>query len=207
MKYRLLAGFIALASGTFLWWFASTRPQFATASGFGSPLSVKAAAASSAPTPAATSLEAATAGPADSTEDSTVEETISTVPAEMAQAKRAVTTLAAAEEPSDGPELAPGLTPVTVLENMRTVFRQYTLRFGANPVGNNLEITQALGGGNPRQVNFLQPDDGQRLNARGELVDNWGTPYFFHQVSGSVMEIHSAGPDRRLWTADDLVIK
>jgi len=36
-------------------------------------------------------------------------------------------------------------------------------------------------------------------------VDPWGTPYFFHQLSGKEMEIHSAGPDKMMWTADDLV--
>ena len=54
---------------------------------------------------------------------------------------------------------------------------------------------------------FLNPDDGARVNARGELVDNWDTPYFFHQLSRTEMEIRSAGPDRRMWTADDLVLK
>lgn len=100
-----------------------------------------------------------------------------------------------------------GLTPETVLENTRSVFRQYASRFGGNPVGTNPEITAALNGGNPKQVNFLKPEDGLRINSRGELIDSWGTPYFFHQLSANEMEIHSAGPDRAMWTADDLVIK
>jgi hypothetical protein len=33
------------------------------------------------------------------------------------------------------------------------------------------------------------------------------TPRQMHQLSGTVMEIRSAGPDRRMWTADDLVVK
>lgn len=119
-------------------------------------------------------------------------------------------TLAAAEESPPGPELGDlnsGLTPTTVLENMRGVFRQYNLRFHENPVGDNAEITRILSGENPKHVVFLQPDDGMRVNARGELVDNWGTPYFFHQLSRSEMEIRSAGPDNRMWTSDDLVMK
>ena len=106
-----------------------------------------------------------------------------------------------------GPELGPGLTPATVLENMRGMFHQYHLRFGANPVGDNQEITRALNGGNPGEVVFLNADDGARVNERGELIDNWGTAYFFHQLSAREMEIHSAGPDRQMWTGDDLVIK
>jgi hypothetical protein len=94
-----------------------------------------------------------------------------------------------------------------VLENMRRAVRNYGSRFGGNPVGTNLEITRALAGDNPKQVNFLNPDDGLRVNADGELVDPWGTPYFFHQLSGTEMEIHSAGPDKKMWTDDDLVTK
>lgn len=118
--------------------------------------------------------------------------------------------LAAVEETPAGPEvgeLNSGLTPTVVLENVRGVFRQYHLRFHENPVGDNAEITRILSGENPKQVVFLQPDDGMRVNTRGELVDNWGTPYFFHQLSRSEMEIRSAGPDNRMWTSDDLVMK
>ena len=118
--------------------------------------------------------------------------------------------LAAVEEPTTGPELGEpgsGLTPVAALDNLRSVFRQYSSRLGGNPVGDNVEITAALNGRNSRQVVFLNPEDGVRINARGELVDNWNTPYFFHQLSRTEMEIRSAGSDRRMWTADDLVIK
>ena len=97
--------------------------------------------------------------------------------------------------------------PETVMENMRTVFHSYASMFGGNPVGTNPEITAALDGNNRKQAHFLNAEDGQRLNSRGELIDPWGTPYFFHQLSGTEMEIHSAGPDKVMWTADDLVIK
>ncbi len=93
----------------------------------------------------------------------------------------------------------------TVLENMRRAIRNYGSRFGGNPVGTNPEITRALAGENPKRVNFLNADDGLRVNTDGELVDAWGTPYFFHQLSGTEMEIHSAGPDKKMWTDDDLV--
>jgi hypothetical protein len=110
-------------------------------------------------------------------------------------------------ETAPGPELAPGLTPVAVLQNLRTTFHNYAARLGGNPVGTNPEITASLNGSNPRHIVFLNADDGARINDAGELVDNWGTPYFFHQLSRREMEIHSAGPDRKLWTADDLVIR
>jgi hypothetical protein len=95
--------------------------------------------------------------------------------------------------------------PATVLENVRRAIRQYGDMFGGNPVGNNAEITAALVGDNPRHINFIQAEAGMRLNENGEMVDPWGTPYFFHQLSGHDMEIRSAGKDRKMWTFDDLV--
>jgi hypothetical protein len=112
--------------------------------------------------------------------------------------------------PATVPPLAPELrdiAPLTVLENMRTTFHQYASVFGGNPVGTNPEITLALMGENPKHINFLSRADGNRVNSNGELVDLWGTPYFFHQLSAKVMEIRSAGPDRKMWTDDDLVIR
>jgi len=97
--------------------------------------------------------------------------------------------------------------PDTVLQNAGRAVRQFGLMFGGNPVGTNPEITQQLSGQNSKHINFLSAEAGLRINANGELVDPWGTPFFFHQLSGREMEIHSAGPDRVLWTADDLVAK
>ena len=99
------------------------------------------------------------------------------------------------------------LPPVTVMENVRRVFRDYAARFGGNPVGTNPEITRALTGDNPRQVNFLAEESGVRVNDKGELVDPWGVPFFLHQLSAKEMEIRSAGPDQRMWTDDDLVTR
>lgn len=71
-----------------------------------------------------------------------------------------------------------------------------------NPVGENHEITAALTGANRHEFAFL-PKRHRAINARGELCDRWGTPFRFHQVSGTHMEIRSAGPDRKFATADD----
>ena len=90
---------------------------------------------------------------------------------------------------------------------MSTTIRQYGSMFDGNPVGTNLEITRALDGENPKETRFLRPEAGMRTNNIGELIDSWGTPYFFHQLSGHEMEIRSAGPDRIMWTSDDLVTR
>jgi hypothetical protein len=106
------------------------------------------------------------------------------------------------------PESSPVNLPAeTVLENVRGTIRNYGSMFDGNPVGTNPEITAALNGDNPKGVHFLDPEKGMRVDSKGELVDPWGTPFFFHQLSGSETEIRSAGPDKQMWTGDDLVIK
>jgi len=74
-----------------------------------------------------------------------------------------------------------------------------------NPIGENREITAALTGKNKLGFAFIPPDC-PAINAKGELCDRWGTPYFFHQLSGQRMGIRSAGPDKEMWTADDQVL-
>ncbi len=92
------------------------------------------------------------------------------------------------------------------LEGVQFMLRDFRTRIGENPVGSNAEIMKAVMGGNEAKAR-LGPPPGQNVNDNGELVDRWGTPYFFHQLSKNSMEIRSAGPDGRLWTADDLVTK
>jgi len=99
------------------------------------------------------------------------------------------------------------IPPAIVLENMARAVRQFGAMFGGNPVGTNPEITSQLNGNNPKRINFINAGSGMRINENGELIDPWGTPYFFHQISGTDMEIHSAGPDKIMWTTDDLVTR
>lgn len=70
------------------------------------------------------------------------------------------------------------------------------------PLGTNHEFTRALTGDNPLRVAFVPPDDPSII--QGELTDRWGTPLFFHSVSSRDVEIRSAGPDRQMWTSDDV---
>jgi hypothetical protein len=92
------------------------------------------------------------------------------------------------------------------MDKVKLMLRDYRTLMGENPVGTNAEIMRAVIGGNPRGAR-LGPPEGVSLNGSGELVDPWGTPYFFHQLSGSEMEIRSAGEDRKMWTSDDVILK
>jgi hypothetical protein len=113
-----------------------------------------------------------------------------------------VTTLAVAET------AATLNSPETTIEDdfstLELLFSQYRRHLDrGNPVGDNAEITASLLGRNPKAIACL-PAGGPFLDAEKRLIDRWGTPYFFHALSGTRMEIHSAGPDRKLHTPDDL---
>jgi hypothetical protein len=71
-------------------------------------------------------------------------------------------------------------------------------------VGDNADITAALTGTQyagqkghvfPRQHNAIRS---------GQLVDRWGTPFWFHANGPQQLEIRSAGADRELFTTDDI---
>jgi hypothetical protein len=111
--------------------------------------------------------------------------------------------------PPPGPDLS-ALTPEELqrvrdaIDNVEFVLRDYSVALGGNPVGTNAEITAALRGDNLKQLKLDTPG-GSSVNDSGELCDPWGTPWFFHQLSGTKMELRSAGPDRKLYTKDDFV--
>ncbi len=110
--------------------------------------------------------------------------------------------------PADLPATSTNADPATAidLDKISLMFRDYRTITGENPVGTNAEIMKSIMGGNPKGA-MLGPPEGQTLNENGELLDRWGTPYFFHQLTKDLMEIHSAGPDRKLGSDDDVVSK
>lgn len=94
-------------------------------------------------------------------------------------------------------------SPEQNLQAMEEVIHMYRQGFGENPVGQNDDIVAALLGENEKKAAYLPADCPAIKN--GKLVDRWGSPWWFHPVSGTQMEIRSAGPDRDLFTADDIV--
>jgi len=101
---------------------------------------------------------------------------------------------------------APGNSPAAdgmLLISLLELYRGLTK--GTDPVGDNEEITAVLTGENRLGYAFINPAS-PALNTQGQLCDRWGTPYFFHQISGTQMQIRSGGPDKKLWTADDIVV-
>ena len=190
-KIAVVVFFLAVGVGVFL---VSQKPSgvsgipvsvAADVQGSNAPTSIPEKSTSSASTPSASSPDSASASIAATANSSSAPVSASTLPAmEMSS-----------------------LPPLTVLDNARVVMKNYGTTFGENPVGTNQEITEALLGKNPKGINFITADSGLRVNENGEMVDAYGTPFFFHQISGRQMEIHSAGQDRKMWTFDDLVTR
>ena len=78
------------------------------------------------------------------------------------------------------------------------------LKSAANrPLSANEDWADLFRGRNGAREEFL-PSRHIALNADGKLVDRWASPLFFHALGGGRYEIRSAGPDKKLWTSDDL---
>lgn len=160
------------------------------------PPSSERAASASAPPPAATSAPSpslSSAAPAPQK----VENRKSKIENSTSVAAAAGSPIADALNASDGTIRR----DLAILDELFGAFHTNFPRLG-NPIGENVEITSALTGENPAKFVFISPRH-RAINALGELCDRWGTPFRFHQVSGTQMEIRSAGPDRKFATPDD----
>ena len=86
---------------------------------------------------------------------------------------------------------------------IKSLIADYRYAYKENPVGTeNIEITKQLLGDNPMRIVFLNLDSPALVD--NVLLDEWGEPLFFHALSGTQMEIRSAGIDKEMWTDDDL---
>jgi hypothetical protein len=104
------------------------------------------------------------------------------------------------------PFAPPDQAALLELDKVNLMLRDYRSIAGENPVGTNAEIMAVVMGNNPKGAT-VGPPEGMKLNDKGELIDRWETPYFFHQLSRDHMEIRSAGADKVMWTDDDPVMK
>lgn len=101
---------------------------------------------------------------------------------------------------------SPSARPEDDLQAMAHVFSNLRLLVkGDAPfrMGANEEFAAALMGKNAAKEVFLMAPHAC-LNAKGQLVDRWGSPLFFHVRDRDRIDIRSAGPDREMWTVDDL---
>jgi hypothetical protein len=102
----------------------------------------------------------------------------------------------------------PANTPKRDLAVLSGLLNEFTtclkLRY-LPPLGDNEDITAALTGRNRLQYVVIPPGH-PALDGKGHLVDRWGTPYHFHARSAETFDLRSAGPDRVLFTGDDITL-
>lgn len=96
--------------------------------------------------------------------------------------------------------------PQRDLEVVAEFLETYARATGGQPIGDNADITAAISGTQyPGQKGRVFPQN-HRAVKNGKLVDRWGEPLWFHPNSGNSMEIRSAGPDKQLFTPDDVIV-
>ena len=82
------------------------------------------------------------------------------------------------------------------VDNLFDAFHQYKTHVGSYPTGNSVEIAKALlEGQNPKKIIILAVKKAD-LNAKGEIVDPWGTPLKIYFANNEVL-IRSAGPNKQ----------
>lgn len=93
--------------------------------------------------------------------------------------------------------------PERELEIIQDLLSQHNRALGPGTFGDNNDVTRALVGDSGDGI--WLPRTSPRIR-NGELLDRWGTPYWFHANGDSNIEIRSAGPDKNLFTSDDLIL-
>ncbi len=99
--------------------------------------------------------------------------------------------------------IQPETPPERELEIVQELISQQQRAMGPGSFGDNNDITSALVG--PSTQGVWLPRQSPRIR-NGELLDRWGTPYWFHSNAGNQIEIRSAGPDKSLFTSDDVIL-
>ena len=102
---------------------------------------------------------------------------------------------------------SPNHPPERDLEIIHALLRQYLKRLHnrqGHPIGDDIDLVEVLTGRNPMHQVILPPNH-PAISSDGHLRDRWGTPYFVHPRGNNFFEIRSAGPDKKLFTSDDII--
>lgn len=90
-----------------------------------------------------------------------------------------------------------------ILSNTLTNFLTVSKQAMTRPLSANEEWSAALTG--KRLGSEVWISNSQRiLDPQKRLIDRWDSPLHFHALGSQKWEMRSAGPDRILWTEDDL---
>lgn len=97
-------------------------------------------------------------------------------------------------------------SPIRDLVCLNNLIFEFTTNFkepDSLPTTGNADIVRALQGDNSDNLVFIESDF-EFINEKGEIVDRWGTPLYFHFINANAPSIRSAGIDKQHWTEDDI---
>jgi hypothetical protein len=69
----------------------------------------------------------------------------------------------------------------------------------------NEDLANFLRGANPDQQ-VIVSSNSPIFGTDGRVVDRWGSPLIVHPIKSDRLELRSAGPDRKPWTDDDIIV-
>ena len=87
--------------------------------------------------------------------------------------------------------------------NISVAISEFFRLFGAYPDGSNAAIAGALSGQNPKGIVLLSF---KRIGKGGEMLDPWGHPYDIQITGNGRLQIRSAGSNRVMGDADDILM-
>ncbi|MES2507286.1 MAG: hypothetical protein V4599_11305 [Verrucomicrobiota bacterium] len=97
----------------------------------------------------------------------------------------------------------PETPPERELEIIQELISLHQRGLGNGTFGDNGDVTRSLIGESGKGA--WLPRQSPRIRD-GLLLDRWGSPYWFHPNSGNQIEIRSAGPDKDLFSPDDIIL-
>lgn len=138
-------------------------------------------------------------------------------PAELAAAAAATAPVSA--PPPSSPSASDVGTPLAAelhradssaqqdVDTLKQIIQQYLEAIQNRPgppIGDDADLARVLQGRNPLKLVVI-PASHPIFSADGRMRDRFGTPYHVHARNSTAIDIRSAGPDRKLFTADDFV--
>jgi len=82
------------------------------------------------------------------------------------------------------------------VDQLFEAFHKFKTIVGKYPTGSNAEIAKSIREGNNEKRLMIMAVKDSQLNAKGEIVDPWGTPLKIYFAQNEVL-IRSAGPNKQ----------
>lgn len=94
-------------------------------------------------------------------------------------------------------------TDLSALADLTKTYLERPASPSRPPLGFNEDLARALTDREALGDSAIPPN--HPILRDGQLIDRWGTPWQVHPLSADAIQLRSAGPDRKLYTPDDLV--